>query len=303
MTKTRSAQAAERANNISADITPYWKTQHNSHAQCKFIELIFDRTGKYANWDPPSEIQIGSYGRIDKDTGNLNVEGNIYSDNFKQFLIEAGINPESDEHHAKDCPDESEFKTWSKNVKSIDMNADAQAGVPGIAAASIKGSWEVKKGTTGAVLLMNNPRMRHITPNVLGKLASIKLLQSMHLVTKVFYCPAFSLYLSDTSGEKISMALLASAPIVEPVGSLEANASFKWWSSTQTGLARHGCKKEHVFTPLYELLHVRQPRNRRSSPSPERTGEQLWTVPPVPWAPLGEDGTEVPIYINVSYHI
>lgn len=121
-----------------------WKTQPNSHAQRKFIELILDRTGKYANWDPPSEIQvcrcslnthllhvdleqIGSYGRIDKDTGNLNVEGNIYSDNFKQFLIEAGINPESDEHHAKDCPDESEFKTWSKNVKCIDMNADAQA--------------------------------------------------------------------------------------------------------------------------------------------------------------------------------
>ncbi|KAG2106220.1 uncharacterized protein F5147DRAFT_653970 [Suillus discolor] len=172
--------------------------------------------------------------------------------------------------------------------------------MPGIAAASIKGSWEVKKGTTGTVLLMNNPRMKHITPDVLGKLASIKLLQSKNLVMKVFYCPAFSLYLSDTSagGEKISMALLASAPVVEPVGSLEA--SFKWWSNTQTGLVRHGCKKEHVFTPLYELLHVRQSRNRQSSPSPERTGEQLWTAPPVPWAPLSEDGTEVPIYINGS---
>jgi hypothetical protein len=275
-----------------------WNTQPNSHAQRKFIELIFDRTGKYANWDPPSEIQVGSYGRIDKATGNLSVEGNIYSDKFKHYLINAGIDPESDEHHAKDCPDESEFTTWSKNVKRIEMDVDSYAGVPGIAAASIKGTWQVKKGTTGAVLLMSNPRMKHITSDALGKLASIKLLQSMHLVTKVFYCPAFSLYLSDTSGEKISMALLASAPAVAPVGTLETKASMRWWSDTQTGLARHGCKKEHCFTPLYELLHVRHPRNRRSSPSPERSGEQLWVPAPVPWAPLHEDGTEVPVYIH-----
>jgi hypothetical protein len=50
----------------------------------------------------------------------------------------------------------------------------------------------------------------------------------------------------------------------------------KWWSDTQAGLSRNGCKTEHCFTPLYELLQVRQQRNRRSSPSPERTGEQLW---------------------------
>ncbi|KAG1824862.1 uncharacterized protein BJ212DRAFT_1295924 [Suillus subaureus] len=255
-----------------------WNTQPNSHAQRKFIELIFDRTGKYANWDPPSEIQVGSYGRIDKATGNL-------SSKATSTQINSGI-LSSVQHHAKDCPDETEFTTWSKNVKRIEMNVDSYAGVPGIAAASIKGTWQVKKGTTGAVLLMNNPRMKHITSDVLGKLASIKFLQTMHLVTKVFYCPAFSC----AGGEKISMALVASAPVVAPVGTLETKASMRWWSDTQTGLARHGCKTEHCFTPLYELLHVRHPRNRRSSPSPERTGEQLWVPAPVPWAPLLEDG-------------
>ncbi|KAG1719556.1 uncharacterized protein EDB91DRAFT_1288309 [Suillus paluster] len=271
--------------------------------------------------------QVGSYGRIDKATGDLSVQGNIYSDEFKQLLVNAGINPDSDEHHPKDCPDESEFTTWSKHVKRIDLNLLILRLIPdmitfrlappevslGLPTASIKGTWQVKKGTTGAVLLMNNPRIKHITSDVLGKLASIQLLQSMHLVTKVFYCPAYSLYLSDTSecisselmiliqvqaGEKITMALLASAPVVAPVGTLEAKATMKWWSDTQTGLARHGCKTEHCFTPLYELLHVRHPRNRRTSPSPERTGEQLWIAPPLPWAPLREDGTEVPIYIN-----
>ncbi|KAG2037122.1 hypothetical protein BDR03DRAFT_1000086 [Suillus americanus] len=276
-----------------------WDTQPSSHAQRKFIELIFDRTGKYPNWDPPSEIPVGSYGRIDKATGNLIPQGSIYSDDFKHYLVDAGVDFESGEHLPEDCPEESEFTTWSKHVKRIESNVDSQAGVPEIATAAIKGTWQVKKGTTGAVLLMSNPRMKRITADVLGKLARIQLLQSMHLVTKAFYCPAFSMYLSDISGGSFSIALLGSAPIVAPVGTADAMpATMRWWSDAQSGLTRNGCTTEHCFTPLYELLHVRHPRNRRSSPSPVRTGEMLWIAPPVPWAPLREDGTEVPIYIN-----
>lgn len=275
-----------------------WDTQPNSHAQRKFIELIFDRTGKYPNWDPPSEIPVGSYGRIDKTTGNLIPHGSIYSDDFKHYLVDAGINPESGEHLPEECPEESEFTTWSKNVKQIELNVDSQVSVPEIATAAIKGTWQVKKGTTGAVLLMNNPRIKRITSSALGKLAKIQLLQSMHLVTKAFYCPAFSMYLSDTSGSSFSMALLGSAPVVAPVGTVGVTAAMRWWNDTQTGLARHGCSTEHCYTPLYELLHVRHPRNRRSSPSPVRTGEMLWIAPPLPWAPLLEDGTEVPVYIH-----
>ncbi|KAG1856964.1 hypothetical protein DFJ58DRAFT_783745 [Suillus subalutaceus] len=227
-----------------------WLT-HESNAQRKFIELIFDRTGKYPNWDPPSEIPVGSFGLIDKDTGNFFPKGSIYSNDFQPYLLSAGIDPKSDEHHPKDCPEESEFTTWSNQ----------HTGVPGIAEASIKGTWQVKKGATGAV--------------------------SMHLVTKVFYCPAFSMYLSDKSGENISIALLASAPVVAPVGTAGAMAEMKWWSDTQAGLARNGMQDG--------ALHR---RNRRATPSPERTGEQLWVAPPVPWAPLDEDGQEVPVYIN-----
>lgn len=106
------------------------------------------------------------------------------------------------------------------------------------------------------------------------------------------------MYLSDKSGENISITLLGSAPVVAPVGSAGAMAEVKWWSNTQAGLARNGCKTEHCFTPLYELLHVRLPRNRRATPSPERTGDQLWVTPLLPWAPLNENGQEVPVYIN-----
>ncbi|KAG1897887.1 uncharacterized protein F5891DRAFT_1046572 [Suillus fuscotomentosus] len=277
-----------------------WDTQPNSHAQRKFIELILDRTGKYPNWDPPSEIPVGSYGRIDKATGNLIPQGSIYSDDFKDHLIDAGINIESGEHLPEECPEEPEFTTWSKNVKQIELNVDSQRNVPEIDTAAIKGTWQVKKGTTGAVLLMNKPRTKRITSDAVGKLATLHLFQSMRLVTKAVYCPAFSMYLSDTSGESFSIALLDSAPNAEPVGTVDPMATMRWWSDTQTGLTRNGCKTEHCYSPLYELLHVRHPRNRRATPSPIRTGEMLWIASPVPWAPLREDGTEVPIYIHNS---
>ncbi|KAG2106208.1 uncharacterized protein F5147DRAFT_653959 [Suillus discolor] len=240
-----------------------WDTQPNSHAQRKFIELILDRTGKYPNWDPPSEIP--------------------------DHLIDAGINIESGEHLPEECPEEPEFTTWSKNVKQIELNVDSQTN-------------QVKKGTTGAVLLMNKPRTKRITSDAVGKLAKLQLFQSMRLVTKAVYCPAFSMYLSDTreGGESFSIALLGSAPIAEPVGTVDSMATMRWWSDTQTGLTRNGCKTEHCYSPLYELLHVRHPRNRRATPSPIRTSEMLWIASPVPWAPLREDGTEVPIYIQLT---
>jgi len=269
-----------------------WNSKPSSHAQRKFIELIYNRTGKYPNWDPPSEMQVGSYGRIDRETGNLTVEGSIYDDAFKETLIRVGIDIESGEHRPEDCPDETDFTAWSKNVKKLEFNIETHAkDIPGIASATIKGTWEVKKGTTGAVLLMHNPRIKRLTADVLTKLSKIELLKHMHVVTKVFYCPAFSLYLSDKSGEKISIAL------VDATSTAGGSASMAWWSDNLAGLSRRGSKTEHCFTPLYELKHVRHPRWRRTSPSPERTGEDLWIAPHPPWAPLDEEGNDVPVYV------
>jgi hypothetical protein len=122
-----------------------WNTQPRTHAQRKFVELIYNRTGKYANWDPPSEIrvcvirslhfhllhiddgQVGSYGKIDAKTGNLIVEGSIYDDSFRENLVHAGIDIEKGEHLAEDCPDETDFMACSKNVKKLEVNLESTA--------------------------------------------------------------------------------------------------------------------------------------------------------------------------------
>jgi len=147
-----------------------------------------------------------------------------------------------------------------------------------MASATTKGIWEVKKGTTGAILLMHNPRIKRISDDTLGKVAGITLLRDKYIVTKVYYCPAFSMYLSDKSecaiptgsmythacagGEKISLALLGSAPVAGP-SNATGGVSMTWWSNTLVGILRHGCKPEYCFTPLYDLKHIRTNRRRR----------------------------------------
>ncbi|KAG2049082.1 hypothetical protein BDR06DRAFT_961986 [Suillus hirtellus] len=83
-----------------------WDMLSNSHTQRKFIQLILNRTGKYPNWDPSSEIPVGSYGNIDKATGNLIIQGFIYPDDFKHHLLDAGINIEPGELLHEECPED-----------------------------------------------------------------------------------------------------------------------------------------------------------------------------------------------------
>ncbi|KAG1787365.1 uncharacterized protein HD556DRAFT_1448855 [Suillus plorans] len=257
------------------------------------MDLIFERTTKYPNWDPPAEIplyvdveQVGSYGKIDKATGNFIPQGSIYSNDFQSLL-------------RRDCPEESEFTAWSKNVRRLELNVESHAGVPGIATATIKGTWQFRRGTTGSILIMNKPRIKTITQDVLGKLSNIEFLKSVHLVIKVFHCPAYTLYLSDKSGENINIALLSSAPVLVPLATVGATVEVKRWSDAQAGLTRSGSMPDHCFTPLYELKHPRYSRaSRRSSISPERTGEELWVTSNLPWASLDEDGQEPPVFID-----
>jgi hypothetical protein len=49
-----------------------------------YVDLIYQGSDKYANYDPPSgPLEVGAYGIVTRDGGFL-VHGNIYSDEFKE---------------------------------------------------------------------------------------------------------------------------------------------------------------------------------------------------------------------------
>jgi len=71
--------------------------------------------------------QVGSYGRINRNTDNFIVEGNIYDDEFKENLIRLGIDIANGEHRPEEYSDEVDFSAWSENMKKLEMNTETHA--------------------------------------------------------------------------------------------------------------------------------------------------------------------------------
>jgi len=73
------------------------------------------------------------------------------------------------------------------------------SGIVGLADASIKGQWSFGR-ERGALLIMAYPRCSYIPRDTFLKhIAEVEALKDMALVTEVFSCPAYSLYLSNKS--------------------------------------------------------------------------------------------------------
>ncbi|KAH0831047.1 hypothetical protein J3R83DRAFT_13556 [Lanmaoa asiatica] len=304
--------------------------------QRKYIDLIHQASSKWVNWDPPIQIQVGAYGTVDKETGDLRVEGNIYDPEFQRELDNHGVNLNLANYPPQEGPVEDDFVVSSRGAKHQDMNADKavcvvvlyhnivwlstynRRGVASIANACVKGQWLFERGKRDAVLIMHSPRQIFLPPDViLEPLYKVDKLIDKWLVTSIHVCPAYSMYLSDkcrslfcfivphaslitlggTAGDKVSLALVAQAPVAGVAGvTAAANGGFTWSVDAQTGLIRKACDQtgNYSFTPLYSL---RRPIKRfrrfiRDTIRPDPTGDNLWFNDSPPWDPLDEDGEE-----------
>jgi len=262
----------------------------------KFIDLIFQATAKWANWNPPSNIKVGDYGKLEM-TGEFYREGNIYKD----------LHIYEDQHVIKLVQDnppiqaarEDVFIAASRKVKRSDLKLGAElTAIPGLADASIKGQWSFGS-KRGALLVMANPLCSYIPPaTILKYLAEVEALKDMFLVTEVFSCPAYSLYLSNGSNEVVDLALVGTFPIPHSPGATAGvNAEGKWWTQNANGLfrsAREPLGNDH-YTPLYMLRGIRKRKSffsRRGELGPKPEGDDIWGEVHVPWNPLDEDGNE-----------
>ena len=94
--------------------------------------------------------------------------------------------------------------TWALKCKSIcetcpNLTVCTRSGISGLAEASIKGQWAFGS-KRGALLIMAHPRSSYIPRDtILKHLAKVQALKNRYLVTEVFMCPAYCLYLSNGS--------------------------------------------------------------------------------------------------------
>lgn len=256
------------------------------NAARKYIDLIRQSTAKWANWDPPIPIQVGAYGRLNTESGELDIEGNIYDPEFQILLDKVDGKLKLADFPPQIGAVEGDFIVCTMGVRGNDLKVDGEINVAGLGQASIKGEWQFQRGKRGALLIMHNPRQEYVPRGrVLEALYKVPELRDMHIVNSIFKCPAYTIYLSDKSGEKISLALTPNANATEPQ---------QWWSDTNASLLRKGQHKDYMFTPLYGLKRklplIR--RLMRDSPVPDPEGDDFWVDVHAPWDPLDEDGEE-----------
>ena len=112
----------------------------NHSTSRKFIDLIYKASNKWANWNPPYEIkvrvsvsylridyrtlQVGDYGRPDKQTGQFNREGNIYDD--MHIYEDASIAGLVKDHPPQLAAREEVYIAASKEVKRGDLKLGAE---------------------------------------------------------------------------------------------------------------------------------------------------------------------------------
>ncbi|KAJ7842648.1 hypothetical protein B0H14DRAFT_1026643 [Mycena olivaceomarginata] len=293
------------------------------HASRKYIDLILTASSKWASWDPPHPIKVGDYGTVDHETGRFNKDGNVYDD--------AAIATLAADHPPITAAPDTHMVITAKAAVKREFGLGTDVGVPGLAEASLKGHWTFKAGQTGALLAMAEPRSTLLPSDVLRtRLADVPALRGKSLVTETVACHAYTLYLSSSSEDSISLALLATVPAAAP-GAAGGEASGRWWKQTGSGLFRDGWEQPgtECYTPLFVLKHV-QPRKSFVSRvfggsggtggpggeagdggwgnEPEVNidlgrlnwmgGEELWQDVQRPWGPLNEEGEEEPLQDN-----
>ncbi|KAG9312681.1 hypothetical protein JVU11DRAFT_7098 [Chiua virens] len=295
------------------------------YLQRKYVDLIREVSSKWVNWDPPIPVEVGAFGDVDRDTGELIVDGNIYHPDFQAELDTLGLSLRIANHPPQQGGIEDDFIIASKGARRIDLHFKPHVDIAGLATASIQGQWQFEHGKRDALLIMHSPRQHFIPPNVLlDTLYRVPKLKNKWLVTSVHTCPAFSMYLSNMSGEKLALALVAQLPVAAAAGAtVGASTGLAWWSDVQADLLRKASDKsgEFSYTPLYTLkrkmgwfkrafrdsdedLEVADPREAAmaeavaAGASNAVSGDALWVDVTPPWEPLDEDGAEDSINLD-----
>ncbi|KAH9971926.1 hypothetical protein BGW80DRAFT_1317249 [Lactifluus volemus] len=240
----------------------------------KYVDLIQGISGKCPNWNPLKRIEVGDFGQFDRETGQFICEGNIYRDEHLASLM-------------KDYPpqvDEPEYE------HRIDTNFTARMStLPNFGDLSdivYKSQWKFKDARA-AFLVMYRARKISIPRAFLDitLTSGPREVRGKNIVTSVWWCPAFAMYMSNQTNEHVRIALRA-----PNAGSGQETG---WYAEGNVGIYQFGSLPNEGYLPLFHLQNIRKrnPRPRRDGRPPD---EKIWASTDVPWDELDDDGNEIP---------
>ncbi|KAF9231124.1 hypothetical protein BU15DRAFT_82794 [Melanogaster broomeanus] len=224
----------------------------------RFVDLILAASSQWANWDPPTTINVGDYGTISKETGEFLREGNIYKPNavVRRLLDESRINIDFMAETLQPVVSGADHHLIISSSGAYATNVQSQAN----AGLHINFGFGNKGG---AILVLYKPQYSSF-PSVDGRLTSFlraatKAVKDKYIVTEVISCPAYLMAMSREKGESYFASLSAAGTPAVPVATAGAAASLAWSHDTFNGISRSG--SNGIFVPLYKFS---QPRRTRS---------------------------------------
>jgi hypothetical protein len=252
------------------------------NAQRKFNDLINEATFKFPNWDPSKTLQIGDFGTLDKKTGELKVEGNIYTHPdikkiAQDFTADAGTEIDL-------------YQIPSQQVKMLSAPAEAGSAADDQGVA-IKSRWKFST-KRGAILLMHKPRMFSVPEGFFNEKTEMPLLKRKVVVEQVYKCPGFFTYLSNKASEEVSVSLRTNIfpATAIPTGSADTTTptlSVGWKADGCIGVSQQAFREGAEYTPLFRLKSLGRRHWRRDGITPMI---EKWEVTYIPWGLLDEDG-------------
>ncbi|KAG2160196.1 uncharacterized protein EDB93DRAFT_1244938 [Suillus bovinus] len=256
------------------------------------MDLLYTPTYQFVNWDPLTAINVGDYGMVNKDTGEFEWEGNLYTlqNDVDIDMTDTALRPIETEGN-----DTYIVQSWVPPSRTSTQLLKRST-VPGAGKVALKVEFE-SDGMRRAA------KATHISiPNDERIIRLIKsrpdVLKEKYVVTKVTCCAAYAMYMSTTEVEKFPVTLQANGPIV-PVVDVGGATSFTWSSGTNHGVYREGSKSGAKYMPIYKL---KEPRSKFWVPPSERGNEKIddsiekWVAVDPPWEPIDDDGEEDPFY-------
>jgi len=250
----------------------------------KYVDLIYRASKGFVNWDPLRKIEVGDFGRIDPETGQFVREGNIYKDEplasvMKEYppLVYGTVY----EHKI-------DSSTSTRRSRLPDFGDGDQTTM--IRDIVYRCQWEFKD-KRAAFLFMLHARKITIPPRFLTMALKdedgpMREIRSKNIVTSVWVCPKFGMYLSNKTREHVKIALYSPR-----AGSGQEEES--WWHlEGNVGVHQFGNRPSEDYRPLYRLESV-QKNNWGVDEDGNELSEVIWLAPDVPWGRLDEDGFEV----------
>ncbi|KAF8130955.1 hypothetical protein K438DRAFT_1999092 [Mycena galopus ATCC 62051] len=176
-----------------------------------YLKLMFGITGKYATWDPESEVKAGDYRKFTRGprgfafwrkNGTFVREGNIYADGkAEKFGVPAAV------EYGRD----SEGEAWVTSSHATQTDASLSAG--GFAQCKAKAAFKFSSGR-GAVLAMESPMITTIDPpGALKQLLEDPSMRGMVVVSEVHSCSSYARLLSTNKSGNLTLGLQVEPPV------------------------------------------------------------------------------------------